>query len=175
MQRPQSNEYPSYFSAYINIVPEGDLLEILEEQRKALLELFASITEEQSEFRYAPEKWSMKEVLGHIMDTERIMAYRLLCVSRGDKTSLPGFDENEYVQGAAYDRRSLSSLTREFDALRTSTILLMEGTSQEAWTREGNANNNTVTARALAYIAAGHERHHARILKERYLPQLSGR
>jgi uncharacterized damage-inducible protein DinB len=173
--RPHNNEYPSYFSVYINMVPEGDLLEILEEQRQALLELFASITEEQSEFRYGPGKWSMKEVLGHIMDTERIMAYRLLCVSRGEQATLPGFDETQYVQGAAFGRRSLSSLVREFDALRTSTILLMEGTPEEAWTREGNANNSTVTARALAYIAAGHERHHTRILKERYLTQLSDR
>ncbi|WP_199615229.1 DinB family protein [Paenibacillus alkalitolerans] len=172
MQRPNSSEYPSYFAGYINAVPEGDLPDLLEEQKRAAIELFRSLTEEDSGFRYLPEKWSIKETLGHVIDTERVMSYRLLRIGRGDTTPLPGFDQDELMKGASFDRRSLESLIKEYGAVRDSSLELFSGLPEESWTRQGTVADNGITARALAYIIAGHERHHVRILKERYLTEL---
>lgn len=169
MQRPESNEYQSYYVKYVESVPDGNILDILREQRNEVVALFRSITEEQSRYRYLPEKWSAKEVLGHMTDTERIMSYRLLCIARGESVSLPGFDENEYVRNADFGQRTLESMVDEYAAVRAATLALLAGVSKDASERQGSANNNTVSVRALAYIIAGHERHHVSIIKERYI------
>ncbi|WP_274363692.1 DinB family protein [Paenibacillus thermotolerans] len=168
MQRPATNEYQSYFATYVNLVPDGEIGDILAGQREEVVSLFRSIAEERGDYRYQPDKWSIKQVLGHMMDTERVMAYRLMCVARGETVSLPGFDENVYMSGAGFERRTLQSLIEEYSAVRGATLALVANVPEEGWTRLGNANNSVVSARALAYIIAGHERHHMGVLKERY-------
>lgn len=168
-QRPDTGEYAAYFMPYINLVPEGDLLQILKRQSEELSELLQGVSEEQAGYRYAPGKWSLKEVLGHIADTERVMSYRLLRVARGDATPLPGFDENLFVSGAAFDRIPLQALLEDFKRVREATLSLLSTLPEEAWTRRGVINNTETTARALAYILAGHELHHRKVIEERYL------
>ncbi|MED4205609.1 DinB family protein [Neobacillus mesonae] len=169
LQRPIENEYPKYYVPYVQSVPEGDLTEILNDHLEKMTELFEGISEEDSLFRYAENKWSIKEVLGHITDTERIMSYRLLRVGRGDQTELAGFDENFFVRGAKSNQRSLKDLLEDFIATRNATISLIKNMPEEAWTNEGFANGSQITTRAIAYIIAGHEVHHRSIIKDRYL------
>ncbi|RAV19603.1 DinB family protein [Paenibacillus contaminans] len=167
--RPSQEEYAPYYETYIRLVPEGKIAEVLTRQLQYTADFFAAIPEERTLSRYAPGKWSVKEVLGHITDTERIMSYRLLCIARGDKTPLPGYDENEYIKGSSFDSIPLAELIGDFAAVRRSTLTLLRGLSEEAWSRKGIANNSELSARALAYITAGHELHHINIVKERYL------
>ncbi|WP_127588465.1 DinB family protein [Paenibacillus koleovorans] len=169
LQRPNAEEHAPFFAAYIGQVPEGDLIQILENQQERVHALFAGLSEEKAMSRYAPGKWSLKEVLGHITDTERVMSYRLLRVARGDQTALPGFDENVFVDGAAFDRRSMTELLEEFDTVRSATLKLIRGIQQEAWARVGTVSNHSTSARALAFVIAGHERHHGHVVRERYL------
>lgn len=167
--RPKENEYASYYSGYVGLVPDGDIIHILTEQVEETIQLLQGISEEQSLFRYDEGKWSVKEVIGHVADTERIMAYRLLCIARGETVSLPGFDENPYVLHASFDRLSIKEHIENLRAVRQSTVQLLKGLDSKEWARIGTANDVDVSVRALAYIIAGHERHHRRILKERYL------
>jgi hypothetical protein len=167
--RPREDEYVPYYGKYIALVPDGDLVETLRAQIDQTLSLLRSIPEERASHRYAPGKWSIKEVVGHLADVERVMGYRALRIARGDVTPLPGFDENAYVPAANFDARSLASLTRELEAVRAATVAFLETLDAEAAARRGSANNNEISARALAYIIAGHERHHVGILRERYL------
>jgi hypothetical protein len=167
--RPESGEYAPYYAGYIAHVPDGDLLEILRRQFDDTLSLLRDIPEDRASHRYAPGKWSIKEVVGHMADVERIMTYRALRVARGDKTPLPGFDENAYVPAANFGARSLASLVRELEAVRGATLAFLETLDAEAAARRGTANNLDISTRALAYIIAGHERHHVGILKDRYL------
>ena len=167
--RPQSNEYPPYYAGYIAHVPDGDLVDLLRSEIGETLSLVRGIPEERASHRYGPGKWSIKEVVGHMADVERIMGYRLLRIARGDTTPLPGFDENAYVPMANFEARSLASLAKEFEQVRRATIAFMETLEPEAAARRGTANNMEISARAIAYIIAGHERHHVRILRERYL------
>ncbi|WP_054958542.1 DinB family protein [Paenibacillus dakarensis] len=169
MKRPAENEYPDYFHNYVKLVPEGNLLDTLVEQQKVIQEMIPTISDSKANFRYAPGKWSVKEVFGHMIDTERIMSYRLLRIARGDKTPLAGFEENFYVEHAHYDQRSLDSLLEEYVPVRNATVSLMNGLAEEAWGRTGIANDLPISARAVAYIIAGHELHHLGILRERYL------
>ncbi|WP_223701790.1 DinB family protein [Sutcliffiella deserti] len=169
LQLPTQEEYPSYFREYVESVPEGSLLGILEKQLEETVSLLSGLTEEKANFAYVPGKWTLKEVIGHVTDTERIMSYRLLRIARGDLTPLPGFDEDRYVEGAAFTSRSIMDLTQEFKAVRQSTIALISGLEAETWTRFGVASEQNVSARAIAYIIAGHERHHVKIIKDRYL------
>jgi uncharacterized damage-inducible protein DinB len=171
--RPEENEYAPYYTSYIKLIPEGDIAEVLNEQLKNTLTTFRKLNDEQSLFRYTPDKWSIKEVLGHIADTERIMAYRLLCIARGDSAALPGFNENQYVSSARFDDLPLADLLDNFVAVRHSTLQLMKGLDERAWSRRGNANGVEVTVRAIAYIIAGHELHHRNIVQERYLQSSS--
>ncbi|TCJ05698.1 DinB family protein [Cytobacillus praedii] len=166
--RPKENEYAPYYSGYVGLVPDGDIVHILAEQVEETSQLLQGISEEQSLFRYASGKWSVKEVIGHVADTERIMAYRLLCIARGETVSLPGFDENPYVLNASFDRLPIKEHIENLRAVRQSTTQLLKGLDSKAWGRIGSANNVDVSVRALAYIIAGHERHHRRLLKERY-------
>lgn len=167
-QKPQANEYPAYFSAYVHLVPDGELLELLNEQLKATVNAVNDVTERQSQFRYAPNKWTVKEVIGHMADTERIMGYRILCIARGETAPLPGFDDNLYVQNGSFNQLSMQELLDNFSTVRQSTIVLLKSLDAAAWLRKGNANGFEITVRAIASIIAGHELHHRQILLERY-------
>jgi len=168
-QRPQAGESASYYDRYISLVPGNDILTTLDEQRRHMLLLLSGRTESDGDLRYAPDKWSLKEVLGHINDTERIMSYRALRIARGDATPIEGYEQDDYVRNGPFARLSLSDLIEDHIAVRRATISLFRILDEPAWTRRGVANKNEVTVRALAYIIAGHELHHRRILEEKYL------
>lgn len=169
LHRPQPNEYNPYFERYIKLVPDGDLLDILKQQRVETDDLLGSVSESMTEYRYAPEKWSVKEVIGHMADTERVMSYRLLVIARGDTSSLPSFDENAYVNAAMFNRLGFQDITSDFAIVRQSTCSLVASLADDAWGRTGTVFDYSTTARALAYIIAGHELHHRTIIKDRYL------
>jgi hypothetical protein len=166
--RPDVSEYAPFFHGYVTAVPEGDVVELLRSGGEELLDTIRRIPEERGGHRYGPDKWTIREVIGHLIDAERIFTYRALRFARGDGTMLPGFDENDYVRSAGSDQRTLADLARELAAVRESTILMFESLPDEAWLRKGNANGREMSVRALAYVAAGHPRHHHRILRERY-------
>jgi uncharacterized damage-inducible protein DinB len=165
---PETDEVPSGFRGYIAKVSDRDLGDQLTDQLREVEQLFEQITDQDALARYAEGKWSIKEILGHLSDVERIFTYRLLRISRGDATPLPGFDENAYVPAARSDERPLPMLLTEFRAVRLSTIALLEGLPAEAWARWGETSGNPVTARALAYIIVGHVAHHLGVLRDRY-------
>jgi len=167
--RPQPGEHAPYFSRYIDLVPEEAVVAALEAQGREIAALLSPLGEEKASFRYAPEKWSVKQVLGHVTDAERIFDYRLLSIARGETKSLPGFDENDYMRGANFDQRSFADLLDDFDATRRATLTLLRGLADEAWTRSGTANENKTSVRAIAYMVAGHARHHLGVLRSRYL------
>ncbi|MCM3595128.1 DinB family protein [Metabacillus idriensis] len=168
-KRPEQNEYASYYEGYIRMIPEGNLEQILKEQVKDTLYLLNHLSETAGEFRYAEGKWSIKEVIGHVVDTERIMAYRLLSIARGDAVQLPGYDENAYVAQANFDGEKMEDLLQNMFVVREGTLLLLMSLKEKDWLRWGTANQLDVTVRAIACIIAGHELHHRKILKERYL------
>ena len=172
LQCPAENEYPQYYVPYVKLVSEGNVIEILKNNMEKVIMLFEGISDEKALFRYAENKWSIKEVLGHLTDTERIMSYRLLRVGRGDQTELAGFDENFFVQGANFNQLPLKNLLDDFIATRNATISLVQNMPPEAWTNKGYANNSEITTRAIAYIIAGHEAHHRNIIQDRYLTKL---
>lgn len=167
-QRPQADEFPVYYKGYIDTVADDVLLE-LENQIESLPKFLSAISEEKASFAYAEGKWTIKEVLGHMLDTERIMSYRALCFARRDETALPGFDENVYVKHAHFNDRTLQSLLDEFIVLRKSTMYLLKSFNEEELNRSGISNDKPITVRALIFILAGHVNHHQQILKERYL------
>lgn len=167
--RPESDEYAAYYEKYVSLVPDGEVVETLERQGAETLTLLRGLPEERGGHRYGPDKWSVKQLVGHILDTERVFAYRALVIARGEQRSLPSMDQDEYMTGADFDARTLADLADEFEAVRRSTLHLFGHLSPEAWRRRGTASDNEVTVRALAYITAGHEAHHMRILRERYL------
>jgi hypothetical protein len=167
--RPAPGEYLPYYDRYIGGVPDGELLVLLRDQLAETEALLREFTGARADYRYASDKWSVKEVVGHMTDAERIFAYRALRFARGDRTPLPGFEENEYVRGANFAARALPEIAGEFRSVRMASITLFAGLSEEALMRRGRANDAEVTVRALAWIIAGHERHHAKILRERYL------
>jgi uncharacterized damage-inducible protein DinB len=172
MKRPEATEYAEYYANYISKVPGTDVLGVLESQRLQMLQLFAGRSDRDGSFRYAPGKWSVKEVLGHITDTERIFAYRALRIARGDQTPLPGFEQDDYVRNGAFGARKLADLVEEFGAVRGASIALFRSFNEEAWSRRGVASQKEVTARALAFMTAGHQMHHRLILEERYFPAI---
>ncbi|OCA85699.1 damage-inducible protein DinB [Bacillus sp. FJAT-27225] len=169
ISRPEPREYNPYYAPYIRLIADGDLVKILERQAEETRILLKGLSERQAEFRYAKGKWSIKEVLGHIADTERIMAYRLLVIARADLVELPGFDENEYVKQAGFDKYPFPDLLGNFLAVRASTLTLVKALDDSIWEREGVANGGNVSARALVSIIAGHELHHRKIIMERYI------
>jgi hypothetical protein len=168
VDRPQPDEAASFYHGYIAKVPDGHLGERLVEQLKEVENLFSGVTDRTAQARYAEGKWSVKEVLGHLCDAERIFSYRLLRIARADATPLPGFDENAYVPAGRFDSRPLPMLLAEFRAVRLSTVALVEGLADDAWTRRGEASGKPISARALAYIIVGHVTHHLGTLRERY-------
>ncbi|SES12842.1 DinB family protein [Psychrobacillus sp. OK032] len=163
------DEYAPYYSSYVKLVPVGDFVQNLRKQMEKTIGLLLDISDDQAHFRYAPKKWSIKEVLGHMGDTERIMAYRLLSIARGETVSLPGYNENEYVQNASFDKQSIKDLLQNLYIIRQSTIHLIQSLAQEDLLRRGTANNTEVSVRALIAIIAGHELHHCNIIKDRYI------
>lgn len=167
--RPQPGEYAPYFERYISLVPGHDVLAALEDQRRQMLLLLSGRTEADGDLRYAPGKWSLKEVLGHINDTERIMSYRALRISRGDATPLAGFEQDDYIRNGPFAHCTLADLIEDYIAVRRATVSLLRNLDPTAWSRRGVANANEVTVRALAYTIAGHELHHRKIVEEKYL------
>jgi len=166
---PDSTEAAEYYFTYINQVPTGDIVQTLEEQASRTVDLLRGISEERSLHRYAPDKWSIRQVLSHINDTERVFVFRAFWFARGYDTPLPGFDQNVAIASADPDARSWSSHIDEFRAVRAATLPFFQNLSADAWSRRGIASDNPFTVRALAYISAGHVAHHLRILRERYL------
>jgi hypothetical protein len=166
--RPASDEAAPSFQGYIRKVAGEDIGSQLSTQLEAVERLFAPLTDQAAAFRYAEGKWSIKEVLGHLNDVERIFSYRLLRIARADPTPLPGFDENAYVPPARFDQRPLATLLAEFRTVRASTRALVEGLPRDSWSRRGETNGKPVSARALAYIIVGHVAHHLGVLQERY-------
>jgi hypothetical protein len=166
--KPESSEYAAFYEKYVALVPHADILSVLEAQRLQTTQLLTACSERDGNFRYAPEKWSVKEVIGHLSDCERIFTYRALRIARGDATPLAGFEQDDYVRLAGSGRRQLRDLAEEFSLVRNSSTALYRSLDDEAWMRRGAANNNEVSVRALAFITAGHELHHRRVLEERY-------
>lgn len=167
--RPGPDEHAPYYAKYVALVEGSDILATLDRETPPVVSLLSSLNEERANYRYAPDKWSVKEVIGHIADAERIFAYRALRIARGDQTPLTSFEQNSYVTAGGFDRRSLSGLAQEFSDVRAATVSLLKSLAPEAWTQRGVASNNEISVRALAYIIAGHELHHAAILQEKYL------
>jgi hypothetical protein len=166
--KPQETDYASPYASYVSLVPEDDVLAAMAHQSSETQKLLGSIDDAQGAFRYAESKWSVKEVLGHLVDAERIMGYRALAIARGESNSLPGFDENAYVQNASFDTWRIGDLAESYALGRRTNLVFFSNLPEEAWDRRGLANDHPVTVRALAYIIVGHERHHVAVLKERY-------
>lgn len=167
--RPLANEYAAYYEKYVSRVPEGNILETLNEQITATQKVFGEISEEKSKFRYADGKWSIRELLGHIIDTERVFAYRALRFSRNDKTALPGFEQDDFVPNSNHDNVLLKDLVEEFILVRKSNLKLFASFTDEMWLRIGTASENAMSVRAVVYNLAGHVIHHTNVLKEKYL------
>ncbi len=166
--RPAETEFAPFYASYIARVPETNPLPALEAQPSELLTLADRIAPDEESFRYAPDKWSVRQTFGHLIDTERVMGYRAFCIARGEAKPLPGFDEKEYVMRSDSDERPVKELAHEFAAVRHGNLWAIRNWAADDWSRVGNANGKAVTARAIAYIMAGHVRHHIAILRERY-------
>ncbi|MEX2570907.1 MAG: DinB family protein [Gemmatimonadota bacterium] len=166
--KPTAEEYAPFYAGYIATVDRSDVIEVLDEQPSRLRARCAALDEESARYRYGPDKWSIKEVIGHLADSERVFAYRALRIGRGDATPLPGFDEKPYVAAAGFDRRPLASLIGEFAAVRASSLILLRSFGSEVWELRGVASDAPVSVRALVHIMAGHVEHHLSILRERY-------
>lgn len=170
IEKPEHGEYPFYASMYIDLLPDdGLLLKHLKDNLNQVKALISAFPEEKWSYRYAPDKWTIKEVLVHIIDDERIYAYRALCFARNEKTALPGFEQDEYVLYSNANERSIGNIMEEYEAVRFATIALFNGFDQTALLRQGVANKNKATVRALGYHIAGHELHHINLIKEKYL------
>lgn len=168
-RKPGTDEYSEYYGRYVNEVPDGNILEILEQQIERTTRLLEGLSEEEALFRPTPQDWSVKEVVCHLCDAERIFAYRALRIARGDKTPLTGFDQVPYVVAAHADGRPLGDLLAEFGIIRQSTLWLFRSLPSEAWDFRGTASDQPFSVLALAYIAAGHENHHVKSLRAEYL------
>ncbi len=169
MQKLDKNEYAEYYSRYIDLVPEGDVVATLEAQTKKFVAFLRAIPEAKGDYRYAPGKWSVKEMLGHIVDGERIFAYRALRFARADKNPLPGFEQDDYVRAAGHGRSQMADLIAEFELVRKANSLMFQQLDDAAWQRRGTASGNEISVRALAHVLVGHVEHHWKVLRERYL------
>jgi hypothetical protein len=167
--RPAPDEFAPYYGRYIDRVPDGDIVATLRDQVEETLRTLRAIPDARAGHRYAPDKWSIREVVGHLSDSERIFTYRALRIARGDETPLPGFDENAFVRRARLDDRSFAGLIDEYATVRAASVALFDSLFPEEWTRRGIASDKGVSVRALAWISAGHEIHHLEILRTRYL------
>ena len=169
IRRPEASEYNEYYDKYVSLIDESDLMSTLEEQIREARDLFAGFPEERGSHAYAEGKWTIKEVISHLLDGERIFAYRLLRIARGDETPLEGFEQDGYIENSHANQRSFSDLMCEFGELRAANLRLMRSFDETDWGRRGTASGSPVTVRALAFIMAGHVRHHLNIIQERYI------
>lgn len=165
---PRPGTYPHHYETYLQAIPPGDLLDLLDAQPEGLQAFARQLPELREDFAYAPGKWTVKEVVAHMVDTERIMAYRLLCIARGEEASLPGFDQDDYVKAARVDQRSLASLVDEGAAVRAATVALVANLPPETFERMGTANHHLVSAAAVAHILYAHYQHHLEVLQMHY-------
>jgi len=167
--RPRPGDYSTYYENYVKLIGDEDILKILNDQSKKTQDILNSFSEHRGNYRYADGKWTVKEVVGHLLDTERVFAYRALCIARGEKKSLPGFDQNDYVSEGNFNRRELFDLNYEFRLLRESNLLLFRSFTPEMLKLKGFANESSVTVLAILFIIAGHEKHHMNVLREKYM------
>jgi hypothetical protein len=166
--RPPESEYAPFFAGYVSLVPEPDVLAVLEAQPAELARLSSGVPSDREKFRYAEGKWTIRELVGHIVDSERIFGYRAFCISRGEQAPLPAFEENDYIRNSHYDRQPLGDLVSEFLALRGTNLAFLRQLENNDWERLGTSNKNPASVRALAFIMAGHVRHHFAVLRDRY-------
>lgn len=169
MSRPEATEYAPYYHKYVSLVPDGNIAETLTTQLNATLAQWRAVPEALGMHAYAPGKWSIKEMMGHVIDTERIMAYRALRIGRGDQTPLPGFEQDDFIANSNFNARTIADLADEFELVRRANIMLFKHLSATELARQGTASENPITARALGFILAGHELYHQDLLKTRYL------
>jgi hypothetical protein len=169
LARPASDEYFEYYGKYIALVPDGDVRDHMRAQLSETMSLLSGVSEVTAEKAYGAGKWTLKEVVLHMSDAERVFGYRMLRISRGDTTPLPGFEQDAWVPNSCANARPMSNLLLDFAAVRTATLSLLDSCPVDAFVRTGTASGHTISVRALAYIAAGHERHHLKIVRERYL------
>jgi hypothetical protein len=168
MNRPAESEYAPYYQSYVAQVSEEEIVPVLRSQLDDLELLLGKVAPERETYRYAEGKWSIREIAGHLIDGERVFGYRAFCIARGETQNLPGFDQNDYMLTAPYDGIELEDLLAEFRLVRLANIAMLRSLDQESWNRTGTANENQITVRALAFIMAGHVRHHIGVLRERY-------
>ena len=168
MSRPLENEYAPYYQNYVSQAPEEDILPAMRSQVDALDVLLEAVAPDRETYRYAEGKWSIRELVGHLIDGERMFGYRVLCIARGETQNLPGFDQDQYMLTAPFDRIDLEDLLSEFRLVRLSNIAMLRTLDEAAWMRMGTANDSAVSVRALVYIMVGHVRHHMNVLRERY-------
>ena len=167
--KPEASEYAPYYGQYISLVQGNDVVQALEEQISATVDLLSALTESQGNHRYAPDKWSIKQVIGHLSDAERVFSYRAMRIARADRTPLASFEQNDFVANGPFEHSRLADLVDEFASIRRATVHLVRQLDEAAWTRRGTASDKEMSVRALAYIIAGHELHHRGVLKEKYL------
>jgi hypothetical protein len=167
--KPDLSDYPDYYNGYVNLVEGNDIIKVLYEQNKKTQDILNSFSEHKGNYRYADGKWTVKEVVGHLIDTERVFAYRALCIARGEKKSLPGFEQDDYVTEGNFNSRELFDLNYEFRLLRESNLLLFKSFTPEMLQRKGFANEAPISVLAILFIIAGHEKHHTNVLEKHYL------
>jgi DinB superfamily len=175
LERPKPGEYDPYYDRYISLIPGNDVIATLASQTPKTVALLSTRTEQDGDLRYAPGKWTVKEALGHMIDTERIMSYRALRIARNDRTPIEGFEQDEYVRDGPHPGILLADLVEEFKTVRAATVAFFRNLGPADWTRRGTANTKEITVRALAFVIAGHEVHHRQILEERYFQSRPGR
>ncbi|HKJ45139.1 MAG TPA: DinB family protein [Balneolales bacterium] len=169
LSRPSPEEYPDFYKEYVDQVIDKDILKFLEEQKDDIILFFNQIPDPRMDYRYSKEKWNIKEIISHIIDTERIFAYRALCIARGDTTSLPGFDQDSYVSHSNADNLLKGKLVREFETLRISNLKMFNNFNVMMWNRKGYANSLPISTRAIPFIIAGHLQHHKSVIRGKYL------
>jgi hypothetical protein len=167
--KPDAGEYAPYYETYVSLVPDGDVVEALSRQLAEVTAMLGGIAEERGAHSYAEGKWSIKQLVGHVIDGERIFAYRALVIAHGERQPLPSMDQDEYMASSDFDSRTLADLAAEFAHARAANVLMFRGLSEEAWLRRGTASENEVSVRALAHILFGHVAHHLNVLRARYL------
>lgn len=172
LSRPSQSEFAPYYGTYVNAMPDGDVVAALTDQGEETFAVLSGLSEEEGSFRYAPEKWSIRDLVQHLCDSERVFAYRALRFARGDETPLPGFDEKPWASAALAERRPLRELAAELRDIRRTTLALIRSFDEQMLERRGVASANVMSVRALVWVIAGHERHHLRVLRERYLSAL---
>jgi hypothetical protein len=168
VRRPTESEFAPYYATYVSLVPETDVLAVLETQPQTVRDAMAMIAADRETFRYAPDKWSIREVLGHIIDTDRVFGHRAFCIGRGEQQPLPGFDQNDYMAVSDFNEQPLADLANEFAFVREANLLALRRLKDSDWNRTGTASGHPVSVRALAFMMAGHVRHHLQILTDKY-------